>query len=97
MLTTTSITAVSVSIRKAQSTTRSPTDIHCATWTRVAPEPNPTWKNATHGQGRGHEQQRGRDDLARARPEEPPEQACDEEADERQEDDRVIHVDISGP
>jgi hypothetical protein len=43
------------------------------------------------GQHGGDEQQRGRDDLARARPEHAPEQACDEEADERQEDDCVIH------
>ena len=46
---------------------------------------------------RRHKEESGRDDFAGTRPEKPPEQACDEEADERQEDDCVIHVDISGP
>src|SRR5918997_6268650 len=39
--------AVSVSMRNAQSTARSPTDIHWATWTRVAPSPKPTRMKAT--------------------------------------------------
>ena len=48
--------------------------------------------NESHpGQDRRHEEQRGRDDLARPGAEDPSEDACDEEADERQEDDCVIH------
>ena len=48
MYTTTSITTVSVSTRKAQSTCSVPTVNQFATWTRVAPSPNPTWKKAIH-------------------------------------------------
>ena len=46
---------------------------------------------ATQDRTRRHEEQRGRDDLARPGAEEASEDACDEEADERQEDDCVIH------
>ena len=46
-MTTTSITAVSVSMRKAQSTRRSAEASQVATWTRVVPCPKPTWTKAT--------------------------------------------------
>ena len=48
MLTTTSITAVSVSMRSAQDTSSSPDVTQRSTGTRVVSPPKPTCQNATH-------------------------------------------------
>ena len=91
MFTTTSITAVSVSIRKAQSTHeiagRDPVRDLDAGLARAEADLD----EGDPGQSRRDPEQRGGDDLARARADQAAEEAGDQEADQRQEDDGVIH------
>ena len=92
-MTTTSITAVSVSMRSAQSTLRSPDAIQVISTMRSSIWPKPTRTNAiqdriamdtnrnsvvTSSDGRG--------------PMMRPKQARDQAAEQRKEDDRLIHV-----
>ena len=72
--------------------TRSPEAIHSATWTRVAPEPKPTWKNATQESAAATNRSAVVTISLGAGSDEPPEEAGDQKADEREEDDRVIHA-----
>ena len=91
-MTTTSITAVSVSMRSAQSTLRSPDCIQVNSTMRSSRWPKPTRTKAIHDRIADDEQEQRRDQFGRARADDAAEQARDQAAEQRKEDDRLIHA-----
>ena len=93
MPTTTSITAVSVSIRSAQATTSLPEVIQLATGTISACSswPSATEKNATQESSALTPSRPVVTQLGGARADLAAEQAGDQEAEQRQEDDQIVH------